>query len=567
MAEYRVYTQEFKYARMYEITRNLLIGTLIVLVGVTTGYSQERLYNIMDSGGPLNPLQAAYNVTFYELDVDVDPVSKSITGSVRVVADAVHPLDQLVLDLDTTFTVQGVYDRAGVRRAFTHENGRLQVSLGKLYQPGSRLDYVVSYSGQPRVAANPPWGGGFTWAQTSDGQPWISVSCQTIGADIWWPVKDHPSDRPDSVGVRITVPKGLVAASNGRLRGIHETDEKTTYNWFMGSPINPYNVSLNVAPYTTLTDTYISVTGDSVETVFWVLPENEEDGKELFPQFIDQMRFFEELVGPFPFRAEKYGIVHTPYLGMEHSTIIAYGAGFRDGALFGEHSDYDDLMHHELAHEWWANLVSVADWKDFWIHEGFGTYMQALFTEQRRGQEAYLNHVRHFRGMIDNRQPVAPHESKSTRDMYQGRDIYYKGASILHTLRYVLGDEQFFTVLRRFAYPDPALELTKDGSALRYSSTEEFRALVESLSGSDMKWFFDVYLHQPELPELRTTLADDNKLQLEWITPDGMPFNMPIEVVVDGEVRRATFTGNKSTVQLSQRNNYSIDPNGWVLKK
>src|SRR5690606_563211 len=115
--------------------------------------------------------------------------------------------------------------------------------------------------------------------------------------------------------------------------------------------------------------------------------------------------------------------------------------------------------------------------------------------------------------------------------------------------------------------PDPALELTKDGSALRYSSTEEFRALVESLSGRDMKWFFDVYLHQPELPELRTSLVDDNKLQLEWITPDGMPFNMPIEIVIDGRARRAKSTGNKPTVQLSQRNNYGIDPSGWVLKK
>ena len=324
---------------------------LVLLSFVHVAIAQQFNTNPMDSGGLLLPEQAAYRVTFYDLDVSIDPVERSLDGTLRVVADVVHPMEWLVLDLDTVFIVHGTYDHIGSRAQTERRGGRIWIQLERVYQPGDRLERTIRYSGIPRVAANPPWSGGFTWSQTSTGEPWISVSCQTQGADIWWPVKDHPSDRPDSVAVNITVPAGLVAASNGRLRGVKETDKTTTWSWFMSVPVNPYNVSVNIAPYEVISDTYTSVTGEEVETIFWVLPEDVERGKNLFPQFIEQMRFLEEIIGPFPFRSEKYGIVHTPYLGMEHSTIIAYGAGFRDGALFGQHSDYDDLMQHELAHE------------------------------------------------------------------------------------------------------------------------------------------------------------------------------------------------------------------------
>lgn len=539
---------------------------LTVVCFVQVASAQQFNMNPMDSGGMLLPEQAAFRVTFYDLDVAIDPDERSIDGTLRVVADVVHPMEWLVLDLDTVFTIHGTYDRFGTRAGTERRGGRIWIQLERVYQPGDRIERTVHYSGKPRVAANPPWSGGFTWSQTASGEPWISVSCQTQGADIWWPVKDHPSDRPDSVAVNITVPAGLVAASNGRLRGVRETEQTTTWNWFMSVPVNPYNVSVNIAPYEIISDVYTSVTGEEVETIFWVLPEDVDKGKQLFPQFIEQMRFLEEIVGPFPFRSEKYGIVHTPYLGMEHSTIIAYGAGFRDGALFGRHSDYDDLMQHELAHEWWGNLVSVADWKDFWIHEGFGTYMQALYTEHRRGNQAYYDIMRHFRRMIDNRAPMAPRESRTAGEMYQGRDVYYKGASILHTMRFLLGDEAFFTLLRRFAYPTPEMEALTDGSAQRYATTEEFRFMAERYYGESLKWLFDVYMYQPHLPEL-TMSREGNSLRLEWVTPDGLPFNMPVEVMIGSQRTRVHFSNNRAMVSITGSPEIVIDPDSWVLKK
>lgn len=546
----------------------LLLGVPNEVLSRQSQGMQSGLFNNnpYDSGGLLLPEQAAYRVTFYDLDLEIDPARQHIEGNVRVVAEVVHPTKWLVLDLDTTLTVYGVYSELGERVPFERRGGRIWAFLGSVLQPGSRIDYHISYAGAPRVATNPPWSGGFTWSKTQDGSPWIGVSCQTQGADLWWPVKDHPSDRPDSVGISITVPGDLVVASNGRLRGVSKADDRSTWRWFVSTPINPYNVTVNIAPYETLSDTYESITGEKVETIFWVLPEDVDKGRGLFPQFIEQMRFYEELLGPFPFRAEKYGIVQTPYLGMEHQTIIAYGAGFRDGALFGRHSDYDDLMHHELGHEWWGNLVTVYDWKDFWIHEGFTTYMQALYTERRRGNEAYFENMRFFRGMVDNRAPLAPRHSRTAGQMYQGRDVYYKGAQLLHTLRFLMGDDSFFKLLRRYAYPEPAMELTTDGSAMRYSGTEEFRVFAERFAGRSLSWFFDVYAYQPELPEL-SVRRNDGYLDLEWITPVGGRFNLPLEVVVDGERRRIEFSDARARVDIRNASNISIDPNQWVLMK
>ena len=213
-----------------------------------------------------------------------------------------------------------------------------------------------------------------------------------------------------------------------------------------------------------LTQEYQSTAGDELPVTYWVLPENEEQGKEILPEFVEHLAFYEDVFGPYPFRGDKYGVVETPHLGMEHQSIIAYGNRYRGDPNF----DYDWLHHHELAHEWWANLVTAADWNDFWIHEGIGTYCQALYLERKFGVEAMRRKMAADRRQIRNRGPVAPRGARDTHWMYFGNrgeasptgDIYTKGSWICHSLRYLLGDETFFRVVRRWAYPDPELEKT-----------------------------------------------------------------------------------------------------------
>ena len=277
-----------------------------------------------------------------------------------------------------------------------------------------------------------------------------------------------------------------------------------------------------------------SVAGDEYPVIFWALPENEEKARAFMDEIVEHLAFFEEFCGPYPFRGDKYGVVETPHLGMEHQSIIAYGNRYKGDPNF----DYDWLHHHELAHEWWANLVTCSDWADFWIHEaGIGTYMQPLYLERKFGREAYDKKMRLDLLRVLNRGPVAPGGPRTTDSIYfsqegddaPGIDIYMKGSWICHSLRWLLGDETFFQVLRRWAYPDPALEKTTDGSAVRFSDTDEIQAIAERVSEVELGWFFQAYLRTAALPELVHS-TKDGVLTMEWRAPGGGAFPMPVEV-------------------------------------
>jgi aminopeptidase N len=226
-----------------------------------------------------------------------------------------------------------------------------------------------------------------------------------------------------------------------------------------------------------------------------------------------------------------------------------------------------------MAHEWWANLVTAKNWNDFWIHEGFATYSQALYCEELGGPEAYFREMGEKRGGIANRGTMAPRETRGTRDMYfgdrpdsPGGDIYNKGSWILHSLRWKLGDEVFFKALRRMAYPDPAKEKLTDGSACRFATTDEIQGIAEKVSGEDLDWFFELYLRQPKLPMLVQKRRGD-KLQLAWETPADLDFPMPVQVRVGDELVRVEMDGGKGELSVGEGTDVVVDPHTWILKE
>jgi len=520
------------------------------------------------SGGELIPEQACYDVEHYALRLALDPDDETIAGSLTMRATVTAPTDRIVLDLDQRLAVGDVtVDGTGVDA--THADGRIRIPLGRRRAPGTGLEVEVVYGGRPRVAPRPPWDGGFTWAATEDGSPWIATSCQGEGADLWWPCKDHPSDEPEGMELEITVPAGLVCASNGTLRAVTEHEDATfTFHWVVDDPIANYAVALNVAPYETVETTHESVAGETFPVVFYHLPESREEAAAILPQFVDHLAHLESVCGPYPFRDDKYGVAQTPHLGMEHQTIIAYGNAFRPGA---HGDDYDWLHHHELSHEWWGNLVTCRDWKDMWIHEGIGTYMQALYLESRFGRDAYRAEMASKRRGLVNERPVAPRGTRDSKEIYfhpDGRsdnDIYAKGSWVVHSLRWLLGDEVFFDVLRRWAYPTPAHERATDGSQTRLVDTAELLAIAEATSGRELDWFFELYLRQPRLPRLFAE-ADGGVLTVRWRTPDGLPFPMPVPVEIDGElVRVQVGDDGTGTLPLAPGARWELDPGDLVL--
>ena len=549
------------------LTRRILhMAVLNCIAAAHPLMSQSRYY---DSGGPLIPEQASYDVRFYDLALSVSPSDKSIDGSLTAVVQILAPLDQLVLDLDTLLTIGAIHRTPTkgnvVALDFERRGGRVWIQLDETQQAGELLRVRVSYGGEPRVAPSPPWSGGFTWSQTPSGAPWVSTTVQQEGPDLWWPSKDHPSDKPDSMALHITVPQPLVVATNGKLLEVDTTGQDVTYHWFVSTPISSYNVALNIAPYRRIEETFHSTAGDSFPVIFWVLPEHERSGQELMPEILDHLRFFEAAVGPYPFRADKYGVVETPHLGMEHQTIIAYGAAFNNRAMTGADWGFDALHHHELSHEWWGNLVTNSDWNDMWIHEGFGSYMQPLYLEQTQGESVARAYLASVLPRIENRTPVAPRESRTAKQVY-GNDIYFKGAWILHTLRYLLGDEAFMLMIRRVAYPDPAMELVIDGSHTRMATTDDVLRLMEETTGVDLDWFFEVYLRQPRLPRL-VTRRNGGQLELEWQVPNELPFPMPVDVRIDGAIHRVAMEQGRGSIAVPQGAKVEVDPLNWILRE
>ncbi len=527
---------------------------------------------IRDTGGVLSAEQAAYDVRHYDLAMQVFPERREIDAVLTVTVEAGEALPTLVLDLDPLLTVSKVLV-GEAEAAFGHERGELRVTLDPPAAAGDEVVAAVHYGGAPRVAPRAPWEGGFVWSQTADGTPWIATACQMEGADLWWPCKDHPSDKPGSVDLHFRVPDGLVVASNGkRLRVEDHGDGTHTSHWRVSTPIPNYGVALNVGPYVEIDRQAVSPDGSTYPVTFWALPENEQQATAALDEFLEHLDWFERNFGPYPFRADKYGVVETPHLGMEHQTIIAYGHGFQ-GHKFG----YDWLHHHELAHEWFANLVTCPDWNDFWIHEGFGSYAQKLYIEDELGIEAYHEYLADVRGGIQNIKAVAPREPHGSAEMYfadrgapdgqkvSDSDIYFKGEWILHTLRWLLGRDLVLESMRLLCYPAPELEGTTDGSAVHFATTDGYQGIVERLSGDDLDWFFELYLRQSELPELSVT-EGDGRILVKWITPDDMPFPMPVQLEVNGVRQRIQVPNGGNEVVLPAGAEWRVDPQNWVLK-
>ena len=534
----------------------------LILVGGSVGCGEGR--GQATSSPP--SLQAAYDVQHYALDVRIRPETKALAGTMQMKAAVVDTLQAVLLDLDHRLNVEDVRveDAAVPPESVTRpsDGNQLRVDLPEPRPPGDTIGVEIAYQGTPRAAPNPPWDGGVTWRTTPEGAPWIGTSVQTDGASLWWPVKDHPSDEPDSMDIALTVPDSLVAASNGRLRAVDRASDSTrTFRWHVSMPINAYNVTMNVAPYARVDTSYRSTTGEQVPAVFYTLSSDSSDAARVLPDFLDHVRFLEETLGPYPPRADKYGVAQAPFLGMEHQSLIAYGHDFSTGGL-GYDVPFDALHFHELAHEWYGNLVTVRDWKDFWLHEGPATYLEALYAERLRGDSAYHAVTDHFRAQVQGGASIARRESTTAEAIYH-RDVYFRGAMLLHTLRYWIGEEDLRRILRRFVYPEGTTTETRP--PFRSVTTADFIETAEAVTGRPLDAFFEVYLYRDALPTLETERANET-LRLRWTGTGDASLEVPVPVRLNGTTQRVDMVDGRGQVQLPPGAEGTVDPKGWLLR-
>jgi aminopeptidase N len=519
----------------------------------------------LNSGGVMPAEQARVHFDHAELHFTIDPAGQSIDASATLSFTAKSATDVLLLDLDRNLPISGIAldDQPLAASQWSNPDGRLRIALPAPLASSGKVRVTIRYGGKPHVAKKAPWDGGFVWSHTADGQPWVASAVEGEGCDLFWPCIDHPQGEPDLVDTYVTVPKTLAAPGNGVLIGITEEGDRHTYHWRAKHP-DTYAIAINVGPFDVLKADYASRYGNTIPLEFWYLRGHEAQAKELFAGFPRMLDFFEQEIGPYPFGDEKMGVVETPYLGMEHQTLNAYGNDYKQDGY-----GFDRLLQHEFAHEWFGNQMTNADWDDMWLHEGFGTYMQPLYSQYLNGDADYFSWVHGLRMMLRNARPIVSGSSKTEEQVYDektgpGQDIYNKGALMLHALRQLIGDKDFFESTRRLVYgrPDP-----KPGNfSPRYATTDEYIAIVDKVTGRDLHWFFDVYLHDAALPRLDVQHGGDT-LTLHWVTEHGKPFPMPVEVQVGEAVHTVPMAHGEGRLHVPAGSLLIVDPHSKLLRE
>lgn len=514
------------------------------------------------SGGVRPAEQTGLHLVSAELWFELDPATRRLDARARLRVQATAAVPRLLLDLDSNYTIASVrVDGRPLRAAaVTRPDG--QLALAVPLQAGASVTVDVGYAGTPHVAVNAPWDDGIVWATTPDGRPWVATTTEGYGCDLLWPCLDFPTGEPDEALLHITAPKGLKAPSNGRLLGVEPLrDGRSVWHWRARQP-NTYAIAINLGPYEVIEGRYHSRYGNEIPLAYWYLPGEEAQARALFAEFAPALDFFEAEIGPYPFGDEKLGVVETPHKGMEHQTINAYGNGYAKAP-----EGFDWLFHHELSHEWFGNQLTAANWDDYWLHEGFGSYMQPLYGRWREGDARYAVMLEAQRNQITNRAPLVRDRVLTEEEVYEpakggaGTDIYYKGSWALHTLRWLIGDAAFRDSVRRLIYgrADPI----PGNFRPRYGSTRDFETVVAAVTGKDYGWFFDTYLRDRALPELLTT-RDGDRLRLAWKTERPRAFAMPVEVQVGDTVSRVAVPGE---LHIPAGARVTIDPAARVLRR
>lgn len=546
-------------------TRRLLIWLssafalgALAAVALYVGHVLWLQAQVLDSGGPLRPLQAAYDVRRYDLVFAVEPERRFLSGRGTASVVALAALETFEIQLDDRLTIDRVaVDDAPV--AFEHDDGLVTVALAPAWRKGERHAVEVRYAGRPKVSVEPPWLDGFVWGKTASGAPWIAVTVEGDGADDWWPAKDHPSDEPDEgVSVELTVPAGLVGLSNGRrISERVNTDGTLTTLWQSRYPINNYLVTINAAPYVELVERYRGADGTlDVPMTFYSLPEHVPLARAMWRGAPAILAAFARRFGEFPFLDDKIAAVDAPMSGMEHQTLIAYGDDF-----LPDDSGVDETLVHELAHEWWGNKISVKDWDDFWIQEGFATYAEVLWVEEAFDTARAREYLERLRVDIENAAPLVAGHPRTSAEAYS-LDVYYKGAWVLQTLRWQLGDEIFFRVLRRFA-DDP----DDPRGACRLVDSADLARLVEQESRIDLAWFWQRYLREAAPPKYSMSRSSSaagagDEIALAWDDPR---FELALPVEVAGELRRVEMPGGRARFRVAAGATVEVAARGRVL--
>jgi len=551
--------------------KKIIAAVLILFIHLNAGTAQEilnpdqelqreahmkatRLAKFMQLEQQKTANQDFYDVKHYDISLNLDVSGKKINGAVAILAQVVNQsISQMDLNLLDGMVVDSVVS-SHQALTFTHRNDIVSIMLDQSYQPGDLFSVTIYYHGRPEQS-----GFGAFGFDSHNGKPMIWSLSEPYGARNWWPCKDFPSDKADSVDIRVTVPSDLIVASNGSLRSETQQGDLKTYWWHESYPIVTYLVSVAVYPFYVYSDYYHYSDQDSMEVRFYVFPDQFSLVQQAYSRVVNMIEIFSDIYGQYPFIREKYG--HAQFMGganMEHQTLSSMV------------SRNETTIAHELSHQWWGDYITCNDFHHIWLNEGFATYSEALYLEQKYGREAFWREVesnKYFGGGT-----IYVTDASNVSNIFNYNRSYRKASWVLHMLRHVVGDDNFFGILKEYYHT----------SQLQYgtATTEDFRVVCEKVSGMNLEKFFHQWIYGEYFPtysyawiETQNGSDYDIQLQIDQLQTNQL-FWMPIDVTVTTTAGETTFVVLDSlatqTFQLTvpaEPLRVELDRFNWILKQ
>ncbi|TXI68818.1 MAG: M1 family peptidase [Flavobacterium sp.] len=506
--------------------------------------------------GGLRTERTSYDVKRYDLNIIINPEEKSIKGFNDITFDVVSATQKIQIDLFDNMKVDSIVWNTK-KLKYVRDNDAVFIDFPERLVLKSNHKLKFYYSGNPKIAKNAPWDGGFVFKKDSNGKDFIAVAVQGTGASLWYPVKDSQTDEPDNgASIKVAVPNGLMNVSNGRFLGSEDLKNGyTRWDWEVKNPINNYTITVNVADYVHIQDKMPDLDLD-----YYVLRENETKAREHFAEVKPMMECFQSKFGRYPFWEDGYKLVETPYLGMEHQSAVAYGNKYKKGYMGFDLSGtgvgmfFDYITIHETGHEWFGNSITSMDIADMWIHEGFTTYSETVFIECIKGYDDAMKYINGQAKNVRNDRPIIGQYGVNNEG---SGDMYYKGSLMLNTLRHIIADDtKWWKII--FDYSETFKK--------KIITTATVIDYFNKASGLNLTPVFNQYLNTNQVPHFVYKVNGDY-LYYSWENVND-DFNMPIDIGFDNKKIRLYPTLKEQKIKLKKLNkrSFQIYDNQFFVK-